>query len=173
MKRPLFRAQVKKTLQAERLSLPKQKATKTKKPMEKLRVLFVCMHNSARSQMAEGLLRAMAGDRYEVYSAGTEPRGVHPLAVRVMQQRGIDLSGHHAKHVDTFRDVPMDYVVTVCDAAREHCPYVPARRRNLHQSFPDPSAVEGDEATRLEAFRRVRDQIHAWLAETFGRQTPS
>lgn len=144
-----------------------------KKPMEKLRVLFVCTHNSARSQMAEGLLRAMAGDRYEVYSAGTEPRGVHPLAVRVMQELGIDLSGHHSKHVDTYRDVPMDYVVTVCDSAREHCPYVPARRRNLHQSFPDPSAVEGDEPTRLEAFRHVRDQIRAWLEETFVRQVPS
>jgi arsenate reductase len=140
--------------------------------MEKLRVLFVCTHNSARSQMAEGLLRAMAGDRYEVYSAGTEPRGVHPLAVRVMQELGIDLSGLRSEHVDTYRDVPMDYVVTVCDSAREHCPYVPARRRNLHQSFPDPSAVEGDEATRLEAFRRVRDQIRAWLEETFVRQAP-
>jgi len=143
-----------------------------KKAHGKVRVLFVCTHNSARSQMAEGLLRAMAGDRYEVYSAGTEPRGVHPLAVRVMQELGIDLSGHRSEHVDTYRDVPMDYVVTVCDSAREHCPYVPARRRNLHQSFPDPSAVEGDEAARLEAFRRVRDQIRAWLEETFVRQAP-
>lgn len=165
MKEPLFRAQIKKTLRAERPS-PR------KKPMEKLRVLFVCTHNSARSQMAEGLLRAMAGDRYEVYSAGTGPRGVHPLAMRAMQELGIDLSGHRSKHVDTYRDVPMDYVVTVCDSARERCPYVPARRRNLHQSFPDPSAAEGDEATRLEAFRRVRDQIRAWLEETFVRQTP-
>lgn len=135
--------------------------------MKKQRVLFVCTHNSARSQMAEGLLRALAGDRYEVHSAGTEPRGVHPLAIRVMQEIGIDLSSHESKHVDVYQEVPMDYVVTVCDSAREHCPYVPARRRNLHQSFPDPSAVEGDEAIRLEAFRRVRDQIRSWLEATF------
>jgi arsenate reductase len=134
---------------------------------EKLRVLFVCTHNSARSQMAEGLLRALAGDRYEVYSAGTEPRGVHPLAIRVMQEIGIDLSTHRSKSVEAYREIPMDYVVTVCDHAREHCPYVPARRQNLHQSFPDPSAVEGDAEVRLEAFRRVRDQIRSWLEQTF------
>lgn len=104
--------------------------------MEKLRVLFVCTHNAARSQMAEGLLRALAGDRYEVYSAGTDPRGVHPLAVRVMQELGIDLSTHCSKSVETYRTIPMDYVVTVCDHAREHCPYVPARRKKLAPELP-------------------------------------
>lgn len=133
----------------------------------KKRVLFVCTHNSARSQMAEGLLRAMAGDRYEVFSAGTEPRGVNPLAVKAMQEAGIDLSGHRSEHVDLYLDPPADVVVTVCDAAREACPYVPARERSIHRSFEDPSAATGTEEERLAAFRRVRDAIREWIDETF------
>lgn len=134
---------------------------------DKKRVLFVCTHNSARSQMAEGLLRAMAGDRYEVMSAGTEPRGVHPLAVEAMREIGIDISGHRSEHVDRYLDPPADIVVTVCDSAKEACPYVPARERLIHHSFEDPSAATGTEAERLAAFRRVRDAIRDWLEATF------
>ncbi len=131
-------------------------------------VLFVCTHNSARSQMAEGLLRARHGDRYEVYSAGTAPSGLNPFAVRAMQDLGIDLAGHRSEHVDAYAATPIDYVVTVCDAARETCPYLPARKRNLHHSFADPSAVAGADAQKLAAFRRARDEIAAWIETTFG-----
>lgn len=130
-------------------------------------VLFVCTHNSARSQMAEGLLRARHGDRYDVFSAGTEPSRVHPLAVEAMGEIGIDLSGHQSESIDAYADRLLDHVVTVCDSAREACPYVPARARNLHHSFPDPSAAEGTDADRLDAFRRVRDEIAVWLDATF------
>lgn len=135
--------------------------------MSKESVLFVCTHNSARSQMAEGLLRTLHGDCFEVYSAGTEPSGVNPFAARAMGELGIDLSDHHSKHVDTFADRGIDYVVTVCDSARETCPYLPARKRNLHHSFEDPSAVEGSDADKLAAFRRIRDEIRTWLETTF------
>lgn len=134
---------------------------------EKPRVLFVCTHNSARSQMAEGWLRHLAPERYEAASAGTEPRGVHPLAIRVMEEAGVDLSGHRSEHVDEHVDPPADYVVTVCDSAKEACPYVPARKRTIHHSFEDPSAAEGTEAERRAVFRRVRDEIQDWVREAF------
>lgn len=140
--------------------------------MPKPSVLFVCTHNSARSQMAEGWLRHLAGDRYDVKSAGTEPGGVNPLAVRVMAEVGIDLAEHRSEHVDQYLDPPADYVVTVCDSAREACPYVPAQRSVLHQSFEDPSAATGPEAERLALFRRVRDEIRAWLDATFVSPAP-
>jgi arsenate reductase len=118
--------------------------------------------------MAEGFLRAWTGDRLDVSSAGTEARGVHPFAIRVMAEVGIDLAGHHAKTVDTLLDRPWDYVVTVCDDARERCPVFPEATTRLHWSFEDPSSASGDEAERLRVFRRVRDQIaarlRAWLA---------
>lgn len=133
----------------------------------KKRVLFVCTHNSARSQMAEGWLRALAGDRYDPYSAGTEPRGVHPMAAAVMKEAGIDLAEHRSKHVDTYAAVPMDVVVTVCDSAREACPFVPSGGPQIHQSFEDPSAATGPEEARLAVFRRVRDEIRAWVETTF------
>ena len=136
--------------------------------MEKETVLFVCTHNSARSQMAEGLLRAHYGDRYAVYSAGTEPSRVNPFAIEAMRDLGIDLSNHRSEHVDQFAQTPLDYVVTVCDSARESCPYLPARLRNIHHSFEDPSAVNGADAMKRAAFRRIRNEIKAWLDETFG-----
>jgi arsenate reductase (thioredoxin) len=133
------------------------------------RVLVLCTHNSARSQMAEGLLRALAPGRFEVASAGTEATRVHPLAVRVMSELGIDLSGHHSKTLDRFRGEPWDYVITVCDSANERCPVFPGRAARLHWSFEDPSAATGTEAERLAVFRRVRDAIatrlRGWLAE--------
>ena len=125
------------------------------------RVLFVCTHNSARSQMAEGLLRHYSGDRFEAFSAGTEPGSLHPLAVRAMAELGIDISDHSPKPVDRFLDQSFDLVVTVCDQATETCPVFPGATRHLHWSFEDPSHVEGSEEERLEVFRRVRDEIEA------------
>ncbi|MEM6785411.1 MAG: arsenate reductase ArsC [Bacteroidota bacterium] len=131
-------------------------------------VLFVCTHNSARSQMAEGLLRARYGDRFEAASAGTAPGGVNPFAVQAMADLGIDLSGHTSDHVDAFEGQDFEYVVTVCDNAREACPYIPATIENLHHSFPDPSAATGTDADKLATFRTVRDQIAVWMDATFG-----
>lgn len=138
----------------------------------KPRVLFVCTHNAARSQMAEGLLRALGGDRYEALSAGTHPGRVHPLAVEALAELGIDASGHTSKSVDAFRADPPEYVVTVCDHAREACPYLPARTGNLHHAFTDPSAPPGDANAQRAAFRRVRDEIRAWLEATFLADLP-
>ena len=140
--------------------------------MEKQSVLFVCTHNSARSQMAEGLLRARYGHRYTVYSAGTQPSRVNPFAIAAMAERGIDVSGHRSQHIDDFTGTPMDYVVTVCDSARESCPYFPAKIQNIHHSFEDPSAVEGSDADKLAAFQRIRDEIDVWLDATFGVEAP-
>jgi arsenate reductase len=128
-----------------------------------MRVLFLCTHNSSRSQMAEGLLRARGGGRYAVFSAGTHPRAIHPLAMQAMAEIGIDISesaGYHAKGLDAFADQPpMELVVTVCDEAAEECPFFPGARRQEHWGFPDPSAAIGTEAERLTVFRRVRDAI--------------
>lgn len=143
---------------------------------EPMRVLFLCTHNSSRSQMAEGLLRARGGTRYRVFSAGTHPRAVHPLAVRAMAEIGIDISeaaGHRAKSLDEFADQPpLDLVVTVCDDAAEECPFFPGARRQVHWGFPDPSAATGTEEQRLAAFRAVRDAIAARI-DAFLRDHPS
>ena len=129
----------------------------------KQRVLIVCTHNSARSQMAEGLLRDMAGDRFEVFSAGTAPSRVHPLAVEAMRELGIDLSGHESKSVDSFAGQPFQYVITVCDQANESCPVFPAATERIHWSFEDPSAATGSEEERLRKFKTVRDAIRSRL----------
>jgi arsenate reductase len=124
------------------------------------RVLFLCTHNSSRSQMAEGLLRARGGEAYEVFSAGTLPRVVHPLAISVMREIGIDLSVHRAKSLEEFSNQPsMDLVITVCDEAADACPYFPNARHQVHWGFADPSRVEGSEDERLAAFRHIRDLI--------------
>jgi arsenate reductase len=132
------------------------------------RVLFLCTHNSARSQMAEAFLRARAGDRFEVASAGTEATRVRPLAIRVMDEAGLDIRGHESKIVDRLLDQPWDYVITVCDQANERCPVFPGRTTRLHWSFEDPSQATGREDDRLRTFRRVRDEIARaitdWLA---------
>jgi arsenate reductase (thioredoxin) len=136
--------------------------------MTRARVLVVCTHNSARSQMAEGLLGALAPDRFEVASAGTEATRVHPLAIRAMDELGIDLRDHTSKTLDRFVAEPWDYVITVCDDANERCPVFPGRTTRLHWGFDDPSAATGTEEERLAAFRRVRDAIagrlRTWLA---------
>ena len=119
------------------------------------RVLFVCTHNSARSQMAEGMVRALGGDRFEAFSAGTEATSVRPEAIEVMREIGIDISGHTA------------WVITVCDAAKETCPVIPGANQQAHWSIDDPSEVEGDEDQRLEAFRQardvIRDRVHIFI----------
>jgi arsenate reductase len=134
----------------------------------KQRVLILCTGNSARSQMAEGLLRTMAGDQFEVFSAGARPSAVNPLAIRAMDERGIDIRAHRSKHMNEFLDQPFDYVITVCDNAAEVCPVFPGPARRIHWSFPDPAAVEGSEEARMASFRHVRDaieeQLKAWLA---------
>lgn len=127
------------------------------------RVLILCTGNSARSQMAEGLLRQDAGDRFEVASAGTHPSLVRPEAITVMNEIGIDLSGHYSKSVDDFAGEQFDYVLTVCDQAREVCPIYPGHANRLHHAFEDPAGVKGTEEQRLNAFRKVRDEIRAYL----------
>jgi arsenate reductase len=129
----------------------------------KKKVLILCTGNSARSQMAEGLLRHDAGERFEVFSAGTKPSQVRPEAVTAMSELGIDISSHRSKSVDEFVGRTFDYVLTVCDNAKEHCPIFSGRAVTLHRNFEDPAAVQGSEELRLAAFRRVRDQIREYL----------
>ena len=128
--------------------------------METKRVLVLCTGNSARSQMGEGLFRAEGGEGYEVFSAGTRPSIVRPEAIAAMKEIGIDISSHRSKSVDEFAGQNFDYVVTVCDNARDNCPVFPAGTERIHWSFEDPAAVEGSESERLAAFRRIRNQIH-------------
>ena len=135
--------------------------------MSKQRVLILCTGNSARSQMAEGLLRHDAGDRFDVFSAGTRPTQVRPEAITVMQELAIDISGHRSKSVDEFAGQEFDYVVTVCDNARARCPVFPAGTRQIHWGFDDPAAAEGSWEQRLTAFRHVRDQLRERLQELF------
>ncbi len=117
--------------------------------------------------MAEGWLRHLAGERFVAESAGTEPRGVNPLAAEAMREVGVDLGDHRSEHVDLYVDPPADYVVTVCDHAKEACPYVPARIENIHRGFDDPSAAVGSHEERLAVFRRVRDEIRDWINQRF------
>ena len=127
--------------------------------MVKPKVLFVCTQNSCRSQMAEGLLRHDARDLFEVFSAGTKPSQVRPEAIAMMRELGIDISGHRSKSVEEFTGQHFDYVITVCDNARESCPVFPALTTRIHWSIEDPAGVEGSEEQRFEAFRRIRDEL--------------
>ena len=133
--------------------------------MSKQNVLILCTGNSARSQMAEGLFRAAAGDRFEVLSAGTKPSLVRPEAIAVMAEIGIDLSGHRSKSVDEFDGVPLDLVITVCNNANEICPVYPGTTTRLHWPFEDPAVVAGTQEVREAAFRKVRDQIEARIGD--------
>jgi arsenate reductase len=130
-----------------------------------LRVLILCTGNSARSQMAEGLLRDLGRGRVEVASAGVSPTVVRPEAIAVMKEIGIDISDHRSKSVDEFKAEPFDYVITVCDNANRNCPIFPGTSRRIHWSIDDPAAVEGDEKTKLEAFREARDDLRERLGE--------
>jgi arsenate reductase (thioredoxin) len=134
--------------------------------MEKKRVLILCTGNSARSQMAEGLLRHDAGEQFKVESAGTKPSIVRPEAITAMKELGIDISGHRSKHVDEFEGQQFDYVITVCDTAKENCPVFFGAVKRLHHSFDDPPpASEGTDEERKAIFRHVRDELRGYLAE--------
>ncbi len=132
--------------------------------MRKQKVLFLCTQNSARSQMAEAFLREHGGDRFEAYSAGTEATHVRPLAIRAMNEVGVDISAQESETLERYLREPFDYVITVCDEANEACPFFPGASERLHWSFPDPSKAEGTEEERLEVFRRVRDDIEDRIA---------
>ena len=133
---------------------------------EKKRVLILCTGNSARSQMAEGLLRHDAGDKYEVESAGMAPSIVRPEAIEAMKEIGTDISGHRSKSADEFVGQHFDYIITVCDNAKETCPFFPGNAVRIHQSFEDPPPeTAGDYESRLKIFRRVRDEMRGWLRE--------
>ena len=133
--------------------------------MTKRRVLILCTGNAARSQMAEGLLTAMSGGGLDVVSAGIRPTQVHPLAIRAMRERGIEIRHQRSKSVREFAGESFDYVITVCDAAAEECPTFPGPAQRIHWSLPDPAAATGSEDERLVVFRRVRDALEAHLAE--------
>lgn len=140
----------------------------------KKRVLILCTGNSARSQMAEGLLRHDAGDRFAVESAGTNPGVVRPEAIQVMREIGIDISGQRSKHLDAFIGQHFDYVLTVCDNANESCPIFPGNTKRIHQSFEDPPPASiGSDEERLPIFRRVRDQLRAYLKQFASETGPS
>ncbi len=132
----------------------------------KKKILFICTHNSARSQMAEGLMKALFGDYYEVHSAGTAPTSVNPYAIRVMEEIGIDISSSRSKNVLEFMETQFDYVITVCDRAKESCPYFPGGTL-IHKGFKDPAELSGGEREILNEFRKSRDEIKNWLGEAF------
>ncbi len=132
---------------------------------DKKRILILCTGNSARSQMAEGLLRHDAGELFEVFSAGTRPSQVRPEAVAVMREVDIDIFGQHSKSVDEFTGQQFDYVLTVCGNAKESCPIFPGKSVTIHHNFEDPAAVQGSEEERLAAFRRIRDELREYLRD--------
>ena len=146
--------------------------------LQKKKILFLCTHNSARSQMAEGLLRAMYGDRYEANSAGVAATSVDPRAVRVMLEIGIDISAQRSKSSQEFLDTVFDLAVTVCDRAKQACPICsiklelpsknPRAREVIHRSFADPALASGSDEQQFQAFRQVRDEIKEWITKTFG-----
>ena len=131
----------------------------------KQRILFICTHNSARSQMAEGLLRHLGGDQFEVFSAGTEATAVRPLAIKAMAELGIDISQQQSKTLDRYLHQPFDMVITVCDTAAEACPVFPGAVQRRHWSFEDPSKATGSEVEQLAVYRRVRDQIRSRIEQ--------
>jgi arsenate reductase (thioredoxin) len=135
---------------------------------ERKRLLFLCTGNSARSQMAEGLLRHEAGDRFEVFSAGTHPSRVRPEAITIMNEIGIDISRHRSKSIDEFLGQDLDTVITVCENAKESCPVFPGKTQRLHWPFEDPASVAGTEEQRKDAFRKTRDRIHGRIMVFLG-----
>jgi arsenate reductase (thioredoxin) len=139
----------------------------------KIRVLFICTANAARSQMAEGLLQAKYGDRYEVFSAGIRQAKVSTRAIAVMQEIGIDISHHRSKTLAEFGDASFDLAVTLCDNAHSICPVVSNAKKTIHYGFPDPHLTPGKDEEVLEGYRNVRDMITIWIDMTFGTITPS
>jgi arsenate reductase len=129
------------------------------------KVLVLCTGNSCRSQMAEGYLRKFSNGKAEIYSAGIETHGVNPRAIAVMEEDGIDISHHTSNHVNEYRNIDFDYIITVCDNAKERCPFFPSSAKKFHQNFPDPAKTKGTETEIVNAFRKARDMI-----KTFCRQ---
>ncbi|HEY9562042.1 MAG TPA: arsenate reductase ArsC [Anseongella sp.] len=123
------------------------------------RILVLCTGNSCRSQLAEGYLRHFAGDAAEIYSAGIETHGVNPRAIQTMKEDGLDISGHTSNHMDEYTGIDFDFVISVCDNARENCPYFPANAQKFHHDFPDPARAKGSEEEIMEQFRQVREEI--------------
>lgn len=138
-----------------------------KKSLPKKTVLFVCTHNAVRSQMAEAFLNKMYGDRYSAVSAGSDPTQVDPLVRTVMREVGIDVNSNRPKGLNVFQDYHFDYVVTVCDHARESCPYFPEGSMRIHKSFPDPSKYQGWHEDVIKEYRRTRDEIKKWIEKEF------
>lgn len=135
------------------------------------KVLFICTHNSARSQMAEGVITKKHSERYEAFSAGTNPTNVNPYAINVMREIGIDISKNKSKAIDDFQGVDFDYVVTVCDDAKETCPTFPGGKKYIHKGFIDPSSFHGSDEKKIEIFRQVRDEIIDWIDKTFAKKS--
>jgi arsenate reductase len=133
----------------------------------KKKVLFICTHNSCRSQMAEALLRRHFGGRFEVFSAGSEPTDVDPMVITALEEKGIDMSSYRSKPVEEFTGVEFDEVVTVCDNAKETCPFFPGAKKYTHQGFVDPPDLAEEGTGRMEAFRSVRDEIEKWILSHF------
>lgn len=129
------------------------------------KLLILCTGNSCRSQIAEGFFRHFGGDGLEVYSAGIEVHGVNPLAISTMKEVGIDLSGHTSNHINEYLDVDFDYVITVCDHAKENCPYFPTNAKKFHHNFPDPAKATGTQEEILQEFRRVREMIKTYALD--------
>ena len=137
--------------------------------MNKKKVLFICTHNSCRSQMAEGLLSSIYGSRFEAYSAGIQPTSINSYAVEVMKEIGIDLSKQYSKSIEDFKGTDFDIVVTVCDNARETCPFFPGKKI-IHKGFEDPALFDGSIEKILDYFRKIRDEIKIWIIDTFGEK---
>lgn len=129
----------------------------------KKKILFLCTGNSARSQMAEGLMHHFRGDEFEVFSAGVEPKGIHPVAVQVMREIGIDIADQQSKHIDDLPSREFDYIIMLCDHAAQNCPLFPGKGIRLHQGFFDPAAVQGSELDVIEAFRKVREELKQFI----------
>jgi len=137
----------------------------------KKKILFLCTHNAARSQMAEGFVNALYADRYQAYSAGSEPTELHPCAIEVMAEQGIDIASQRAKSVDEYDNASFDYVVTMCADAQENCPIFPGGVAYLHHTFVNPGAAPGSGNDQRASFRHVRDEIKVWLEEIFGKNS--
>ncbi len=131
----------------------------------KKKILFICTHNSARSQMAEGLTNHFFGDRWEAFSAGTEKTIVKPMAIKALEKIGIEISHQRSKLATEFRGMEFDIVVTVCDSAKDNCPFFPGSKKYIHKSFKDPSNINESDEERMEAFCRTRDEIRDWLQD--------
>lgn len=134
---------------------------------DRKKILFLCTHNSARSQIAEGIIKSLYGDQYEAFSAGTEPSKVHPYAIKVMEEIDIDISQYRSKSINEFLDSQFDHVVTVCDQAKESCPFFPGAKNYIHKGFDDPSQSRGTPEEILDIFRETRDEIKDWIKNTF------